>query len=70
MKLTEAQITGRAAQIITIAMGTRTTGRGRGTRRIRLADEDPLAYWMGVEAIVDLVNDAAGRAALQEMDSE
>ena len=67
-KLTEAEITGRAAQIITIAMGTRTTGRGRGTVRIRNADDDPLAYWLGVEAIRELVEDAyeAGRAALNQ----
>ena len=66
MALSEAQISGRATQIITIAMGTRTMGRGRGTKYIRLADEDPLAYWLGVEAILELVNEASGRAALGE----
>lgn len=65
-KLTEAEISGRAAQIITIAMGMRTVGRGRGTQYIRLADEDPLAYWLGVEAILTLVSEVSGRAALNE----
>lgn len=64
-KLTEAQITGRAAQIITIAMGSERVGRGRGTRTIRRADQDPLAYWLGVEAILQLIEDAAGRSALR-----
>lgn len=56
--MTDHEIRGRAAQIIAISMGNRTVGRGRGTKRIRNADEDPLAAYLGVEAIVTLVEEA------------
>jgi len=52
--VTDAEVYGRASQIITIAMGTRTMGQGRGVTRIWVADEDPLAWWCGVEAVVNL----------------
>lgn len=64
--MSEQEILGRAAQIITIAMGTRVMGRGRGTKYIRIADDDPLAYWLGVEAILKLVAEAGSALSKQE----
>lgn len=57
--MSEAQIIAQASRIITIAMGTEKNGRGRGKRTIYRADADPLAYWLGVESILDLIEAAA-----------
>lgn len=50
----ETELYRRAADIIRIAMGWRWEGRGRKAKRVWLCDEDPLAAWNGVEAIVAL----------------
>lgn len=57
--MSEAQIIAQASRIITIAMGTEKNGRGRGKRTIYRADADPLAFWLGVESILDLIEAAA-----------
>lgn len=54
--LTEAQVYAEAGVIIAIAMGREKLKRGRAWR----ANEDPIAYVFGVEAIVSLVNRAMG----------
>jgi hypothetical protein len=56
--MTDAQIYAAAGRIIQIAMGKEKVSRGRGRKSIInwKADEDPLAYWCGVEAIVSLVD--------------
>lgn len=55
--MTEAQIYEQASRIMLIAMGRDKISRGRGRKAITAwrADEDPLAHWCGVEAIVSLV---------------
>ena len=52
----EAILYAKARRIIHIAMGFEWAGRGRGRERIYRADQDPLAWWLGTELIVDLVN--------------
>lgn len=66
--MTEAQAYTRAGLIIGIAMGRTITGAGRGRKVTHKADEDPLAYWLGVEAIVDMWRDGrtAGERELAE----
>jgi len=56
--MTDAQIYATAGRIIQIAMGKEKVSRGRGRKSVTnwKADEDPLAYWCGVEAIVSLVD--------------
>lgn len=58
--MTEAQIYEQASRIVLIAMGKEKVSRGRGRKRVTAwrADEDPLAHWCGVEAIVSLVRSA------------
>lgn len=58
--LTEAQIYAEAGIIIDIAMGKEKVSRGRGrkSRIVKRAEEDPHGYWCGVEAIVALVERA------------
>ncbi|WP_458384938.1 hypothetical protein [Rhizobium pisi] len=51
----DEQIYAKAGEIIKIGMGFRYVGAGRAREKVWLADEDPLAYWNGVEAIVSLV---------------
>jgi len=53
--LTEAQVYSEAGVIIGIAMGREKVKRGKAWR----ANEDPLAFVIGVEAIVSLVKRAA-----------
>ncbi|QTG13048.1 hypothetical protein G6M86_07250 [Agrobacterium tumefaciens] len=58
--MTEEQIYIEAGRIIQIAMGREKVKRGRG-RKAKTdwrANEDPLGYWCGVEAIVALVRAA------------
>jgi hypothetical protein len=59
--MTESQIYAEAGRIIQIAMGKENQARGdrRRSTRVWRANEDPLAYWLGVEAIVSLVQRAA-----------
>lgn len=59
--LSEAQIYAEAGVIIDIAMGKAKVSRGRGrpSQVMKRANEDPLGYWCGVEAIVSLVNRSA-----------
>lgn len=59
--MTDAQIYSEAGKIIQIAMGkvNQVTGDRRYSRRVWAANEDPLAYVMGVEAIVSLVKRAS-----------
>jgi len=59
--LTEAQIYAEAGIIIDIAMGKEKVsfGRGRKSRVVKRAENDPLGYWCGVEAVVALVQRAA-----------
>lgn len=57
--LTEAQIYAEAGTIIQIAMGKEKAKRGTAWR----ANEDPLGYWCGVEAIVSLVQRSAAPSA-------
>lgn len=59
--LSEAQIYAEAGIIIDIAMGKEKAsfGRGRKARVMKRAENDPLGYWCGVEAIVSLVKRAA-----------
>lgn len=56
--MTDAELHAAAGRIIQIAMGREKISRGRGreAKTVWRADEDPLAYVLGVEAIVDLVN--------------
>jgi hypothetical protein len=53
--LNDAQIHAEAGKIIQIAMGREKVRR----KTVWSANEDPLAYWCGVEAIVSLVKRAA-----------
>lgn len=64
--MTDVQIVAQASRIITIAMGTEKNGRGRGKRTVYRADADPLAFWLGVEAILDLIHAAALPASTGE----
>ncbi len=57
--MTEAECYARAGRIIQIAMGQDKVGRTRGQKAVWRAEEDPLAYWLGVEAIMALVDTAA-----------
>ncbi len=59
--MTSEQIHAEAGRIIQIAMGKEKVSRGRGRNAVVnwRAEEDPLAYWCGVEAIVGLVERAA-----------
>ena len=59
--LSEAQIYAEASNIIQIAMGkiNQVSGDRRRSNRVWAANEDPLSYVMGVEAIVSLVHRAA-----------
>ncbi|MES5044508.1 hypothetical protein ABVB72_04445 [Rhizobium nepotum] len=58
--MSEEQIYAEAGRIIQIAMGREKVSRGRGRKAAPSwrANEDPLGYWCGVEAIVDLVRAA------------
>ncbi|OCJ12514.1 hypothetical protein A6U86_05685 [Rhizobium sp. AC27/96] len=66
--MTEAQLYAEASRIIQIAMGKEKVSRGRGRKAVTnwRADEDPLAYWCGVEAIVSLVDLGTLRAKLSQ----
>ncbi len=57
--MTEAQIYAEAGRIIHIAMGNEMAGNPRRRHKVWRAEEDPLAFWCGVEAIVSLVSCAA-----------
>lgn len=57
--MTEAQIYAEAGRIIHIAMGSEMTGNPRRRHKVWSAEEDPLAYWCGVEAIVSLIQRSA-----------
>lgn len=63
--LSERQIYAEAGAIIQIAMGriNQVSGDRRHARKVWAANEDPLGYVMGVEAIVSLVHRAALNAA-------
>lgn len=58
--MTTEQIYSEAGRIIQIAMGKEKVSRGRGRKAVVSwrAEEDPLAYWCGVQAIVDLIDHA------------
>ena len=59
--MSEEQIYAEAGRIIQIAMGRgESVGRTRSQKRVWRANEDPLGYWCGVEAIVALVRAAHG----------
>lgn len=62
--LSDAQIHAEAGRIIQIAMGkiNQVAGDRRRSSRVWAANEDPIAYVMGVEAIVSLVQRAAKNA--------
>lgn len=64
-RLSEAQIYAQASNIIQVAMGkiNQVSGDRRRASRVWAANEDPLAYVMGVEAIVELVHRAAFSSA-------
>ncbi|KNY11867.1 hypothetical protein AKG11_32730 [Shinella sp. SUS2] len=59
--LSDAQIHAEAGRIIQIAMGkiNQVSGDRRRCSRVWAANEDPLAYVMGVEAVVSLVHRAS-----------
>ncbi|WP_320196260.1 hypothetical protein RMR10_004460 [Agrobacterium rosae] len=63
--MTDAQLHAEASRIIIIAMGKEKISRGRGRKSLTAwaADEDPLAHWCGVEAIVGLVKRASSTTA-------
>lgn len=59
--MNDAELHAQAGRIIQIAMGREKISRGRGrkAKTVWRADEDPLAFVLGVEAVVDLVKRAA-----------
>lgn len=59
--MTDSQIYAEAGAIIDIAMGKEKVsfGRGRKSHVMKKAENDPLGYWCGVEAIVSLVRRAS-----------
>lgn len=59
----ESRAYARASLIMDVAMGADVVGRGRGVKHIRRAEQDPLAFWLGVESIMDLWREAGALAA-------
>lgn len=57
--MTSEQVYAEAGRIIHTAMGSEMTGNPRRRHKVWRAEEDPLAYWCGVEAIVTLVQRSA-----------
>jgi len=50
----EQELYAKAGELARIAMGREKWGRGRGTHRYWVADEDPLAWWELTECIASI----------------
>lgn len=57
--MSDAELYTSAGNIIKIAMGKERVGRGRKARNDWSAEQDPLAFVSGIEAILSLVARAA-----------
>lgn len=55
--MTENDLYRRASNIIIAGMGHGYVSNGLRRKKVRMAEEDPLAFWCGVEAIVKLAED-------------
>lgn len=66
--MSNAELYTSAGNIIKIAMGKVRVGRGRKARNEWAAEQDPLAFVCGIEAIISLVSRAALNKDLDTID--